>query len=211
MERSGWKGAAALTDRELIDMFLGTLSGPFFNHLMGNSSAGFTELILTGERIEAGIKAGKIQEAAPADAHKKPYSGKKESNVVHSKKGRHDQHVGATQISNPRPAQQGQGQQRKEVAPKRQFTKINMSLDQALQQMLKAGLITLRAPLRNPNTSAPNYHPNNRCAYHSDSPGHTTDNCWPLKNKIQDMIDAGEIQFEAPETPNIITAPLPNH
>ena len=44
-----------LTDRELVDMFLGTLSGPFFHHLIGNSSAGFTDLILTGERIEAGI------------------------------------------------------------------------------------------------------------------------------------------------------------
>ena len=86
-------------------MFLGTLSGPFFHHLIGNSSAGFTDLILTGERIEAGIKAGKIQEAAPSDAHKKPYHGKKESNVVHGKKRHHDQQVGATQISNPMPAQ----------------------------------------------------------------------------------------------------------
>ena len=50
-----------LADRELADMFLGTLSGSFFNHLIGSSSAGFTDLILTGERIEAGIKAGKIQ------------------------------------------------------------------------------------------------------------------------------------------------------
>ena len=86
-----------------------------------------------------------------------------------------------------------------------------MSLTQALQQMLKAGLITLRAPLRNPNTSAPTYHPNERCAYHSDSPGHDTNNCWALKNKVQDMIDAKEIQFDPPETPNIITAPMPNH
>ena len=38
-----------LSDRELVDMFLGTLSGPFFNHLIGSSSVGFTELILTGE------------------------------------------------------------------------------------------------------------------------------------------------------------------
>ena len=86
-----------------------------------------------------------------------------------------------------------------------------MSLDQALQQMLKAGLITLRAPLRNPNTSAPNYRPNERCAYHSDSPGHDTDDCWTLKNKIQDLIDAKEIKFDPPETPNVITAPMPNH
>ena len=48
------------SDRELVDIFLGTLSGPFFNHLIRSSSAGFTELILTGEQVEAGIKSGKI-------------------------------------------------------------------------------------------------------------------------------------------------------
>ena len=51
-----------LSNRELVDMFLGTLSGPFFNHLIGSSSASFTEMILTGERerVEAGIRSGKI-------------------------------------------------------------------------------------------------------------------------------------------------------
>ena len=44
-----WKDLAGrvqppLSDRELVDMFLGTLSGPFFNHL-----------ILTGEMVEVGI------------------------------------------------------------------------------------------------------------------------------------------------------------
>ena len=70
-----------------------------------------------------------------------------------------------------------------------------MSLAQALQQMLKAGLITLKAPLRNPNTSAPSYHPNERCAYHSDSIGHDTDECWTLENKIQDLIDRRVLEF----------------
>ena len=37
------------SDGELVDMFLGTLSGPFFNHLIRSSSVGFTDLILTGE------------------------------------------------------------------------------------------------------------------------------------------------------------------
>ena len=44
-----------LADKELVDMFLGTLTGPFFNHLIGSSSASFTELVLTGERVEARI------------------------------------------------------------------------------------------------------------------------------------------------------------
>src|ERR1051325_831334 len=51
-----------------------------------------------------------------------------------------------------------------------------------------------------------------QCAYHSNSPGHNTDNCWALKNKIQDMIEAMEIEFDPPvETPNVINAPMPNH
>ena len=45
----------SLSDRELVDMFLRMLFGPFFNHLIGSSSSGFTELILTGERVEVGI------------------------------------------------------------------------------------------------------------------------------------------------------------
>ena len=67
---------------------------------------------------------------------------------------------------------------------RRQFTKINMTLAQALQGMLKANLITLRDPPANPNTTSPRYNPNARCAYHSDSPGHDTNDCWLLKNKI---------------------------
>ena len=59
-------------------MFLGTLSGPFFNHLIGSSSAGFTELILTGERVEAGIKSGNIQKDSSAStAVRKPFTGKR--------------------------------------------------------------------------------------------------------------------------------------
>ena len=49
-----------LTDRELVDMFMGTLTCPFFYLLIGSSSSGFTELILTGERVESGIKSGKF-------------------------------------------------------------------------------------------------------------------------------------------------------
>ena len=72
-----------LSNRELVDMFMGTLTGPFFNHLIGNSSAGFTELILTGERIEAGIKSGKIQVESSSNAAKRSFGGKKEANAVY--------------------------------------------------------------------------------------------------------------------------------
>src|ERR1051325_9525708 len=62
------------------------------------------------------------------------------------------------------------------------------------------------------HTSSPRYNPNAKCAYHSNSPGHSTDDCWALKNKIQDMIEVKQIEFDPPvETPNVINAPMPNH
>ena len=73
-----------LFDRELVDMFLGTLSGPYFNHLIGSSSSGFTELILTGESVEAGIRSGKIQKDASSSLVKKSFAGKKEANAIYS-------------------------------------------------------------------------------------------------------------------------------
>ena len=44
-----------LSDRELVDMFMGTLTRPFFNHLIRSSSSSFTDLILIREHVESGI------------------------------------------------------------------------------------------------------------------------------------------------------------
>ena len=71
--------------------------------------------------------------------------------------------------------------------------------------------MTLRDPPSNPNISSPKYNPNAKCAYHSNSPGHETDQCWALKNKIQELIDNKTIEFDPPATPNVITAPMSNH
>ena len=86
-----------------------------------------------------------------------------------------------------------------------------MSLSQALQNFLKANLVTLRDPPANHDTSSPKYNPNAKCAYHSNSPGHETDQFWALKNKIQDLIDNKTIEFDPPPMQNVITAPIPKH
>ena len=71
--------------------------------------------------------------------------------------------------------------------------------------------MTLKEAPKNPNTASPHYNPNARCAYHSESPGHDTNDCWALKNKVQDLIEVKEIEFDPPETHNVITAPMPKH
>ena len=84
-----------------------------------------------------------------------------------------------------------------------------MSLSQALQHLLRMNLIALIGPHPNPKTSSLNYNPNATRAYHSDSPGLDTNDCWALKYKIQNLIEANEIEFDPPETLNVIT--MPNH
>ena len=117
-------------------MFLGTLSGPFFNHLIGSSSAGFTELILTGERVEAGIRSGKIQKDASASTTvNNTFTGKKEVSAVYSQRnqGRTERRpmVGAVMIQNPASDQprnnQPRNNQQRVERPVRKFTKINMT------------------------------------------------------------------------------------
>ncbi|XP_058734931.1 uncharacterized protein LOC131606841 [Vicia villosa] len=73
------------------------------------------------------------------NSHEEPHM----ANVVHNQKGRNErnQTVGAVLISTSVPQQQ-----RKPETPKRQLTKINMSLDQALRHLLKIELITPRDP-----------------------------------------------------------------
>ena len=197
-----------LADRELVDMFMNTLTGPFYNHLLGSSSASFTELILTGERVENGIRSGKIQVATSSNTARKS-----ESNTVYSQKGHnksdHNQSVGAVLISNPAPVQQQQKDQRRQQGgqrawkpkPKRPFTPLHRPRSQALQQLLKLNLITLLPPYSAPANPAPGYKHNARCAYHSNSPGHDTEDCGPLKHRIQDLIDEKIIDFGPPEEP----------
>ena len=102
----------------------------------------------------------------------------------HANNDRHHS-VEAVLISNPTPTQQPRqsNNQQRPDAPRRQFTKINMLLSQALQHLLKADLVTLREPHPNPNTTSPKYNPNMKRAYHSNSPGHDTKNYWALKKK----------------------------
>ena len=150
-----------LADRELVDMFLGTLSGPYFNHLIGSSSSGFTELIMIGERIEAGIKSGKIQKGASSSTEKKPF--KKDSSVVYRLKRQNRperrQAVNAVVISRPAGAPQRNNHPKAE-RPRRQFTQLNMTLSQILPQLLKTNLVIPREAPKNPNTTSPKYNPN---------------------------------------------------
>ena len=143
--------------------------------------------------------------ASTSNPVKKPFAAKKEVNVVYgartcTKKNDHT-FVNVVRISNPTPTPRPSANHQCFETPRRQFTRIGMSLSQYLQHMLKANLVKLHDPPANPDTSSPKYNPNSKCSYHSSIPGHETDQCWALKNKIQDLIDNKTIEFDPPPMP----------
>lgn len=90
-----------LLDRELVDLFMGTLKGPYFQHDISSTSALFFDMVIIVERVKMCIKAGSVQ-VVPGNgvgisnaggSGKKPYFGgakKKEgdSSYVFAAKGK---------------------------------------------------------------------------------------------------------------------------
>ena len=74
-----WRELAArvqppLLDKELIDMFMGTLHTQYMEKMVGSSFPTFAEVVSVGERTESHIKKGKLLCAANASSGmKKPY------------------------------------------------------------------------------------------------------------------------------------------
>lgn len=63
-----------LLERELTNMFMSTLQGPYLDMMVRRASSGFLDLVVVGEQIENCLKNGKIQGAAVVfNEAKKPY------------------------------------------------------------------------------------------------------------------------------------------
>ena len=50
-----------MTDKELNKMFLNTLKTPYYNRMIGNSNKNFSDVVVTREMIENGVKLSKIE------------------------------------------------------------------------------------------------------------------------------------------------------
>ena len=73
------------------------------------------------------------------------------------------------------------------------FTNLGRPLNQLYEQLKVAGKIGVVPPKIYLRGIPAGYDPQAICAYHSESSGHSTVNCWALKHKTQDIIDAEDI------------------
>ncbi|XP_058746081.1 uncharacterized protein LOC131618951 [Vicia villosa] len=214
-------------EREMMDLFTNTLEGQYYSACSASSS--FAELVMIGERIESGIKSGRIQNPSAASSPsgaggKKPYNGfaKKrlgETNAAYYGKGKGHayQQVAAVTIPNT-PLQQQQPQQRYpprqyQQMPKapRNFDPIPMTYAQLLAHLLHHELVQLRTMGPPPAKLPPNYDANAHCEFHSGAAGHDIEHFIGFMHKVQDLLDSKAIEFTPTQGPNVVQNPMPPH
>ncbi|XP_050889673.1 uncharacterized protein LOC127094961 [Lathyrus oleraceus] len=198
-----WRGLATrvqppMLKKEMVYMFMGTLQGPYYKKLVGSTSAGFSDLVVTGERIESGVKAGKIPSPANvSNGTKKPFSGlpkKKEgeTNVASTFKGKGK-------------AYRTPYYQVAEVTHNN-YQPPTYAISAAQQQApCQPPVQEARPP---PSPLPPGYDANVHCEFHTRAPSHTIDNCKAFQYKVQDLLDSKAISF-APTGPNVNNNRMP--
>ena len=98
--------------------------------------------------------------------------------------------------------------ERSHSRPRRKFTQLPIPLSQAYHRLREDGPIYPKEPML--RYQPRRYDPDAQCEYHMGQQGHATNNCWELKNKVQDLIEANLIQLHSLESLVSIGEPLPS-
>ncbi|XP_058784564.1 uncharacterized protein LOC131659375 [Vicia villosa] len=268
-----WRELAAqveppLAEKELTGMFMDTLKPVFYEKMIGSISSSFADLVTIGERVEEGLKNGKIVNAAESSNNNQAkrfpgnFQRKKEGEInavvtsgeetqnpqpyqvptypqapfmpyyqyPHVAAAQHQQpyfpmpshqqpwnasHQNASQ-SAPQNAQQSQNRQQNQNRPQkdppkepRRIDPIPMTYTELWPALIHKSLIAPR-PTKAPTPPfSKGYNPNAKCAFHSGVVGHSIEDCWVLKEKVQDLIESKMLTFRD-INPNVVTNPLPH-
>jgi hypothetical protein len=185
-------------------MFTNTLQGVYFERMIGSVSSGFSDLVRIGERIESGVKTGKIQIGASTQNNMtRPinnFTKKKEGNtnsVAHQQSVMPVQYVPYIATA---PQQK----------VKKVFDPIPVPYRDLLPYLIHSKMVTPRTlkPMVAPFLAW--YKQGSKCEYHSGAEGHTIENCKAFMYKVQDLIDQKWLTFKE-VGPNVKGNPLPSH
>ncbi|XP_014506234.1 uncharacterized protein LOC106765987 [Vigna radiata var. radiata] len=69
-----------LSDKEMTSIFLNTLQPPFYEHMISSVSSSFADIVVIGERVEGGVRNGKIALAPNMVASLNEYGPRREKN-----------------------------------------------------------------------------------------------------------------------------------
>ncbi|XP_073264252.1 uncharacterized protein [Populus alba] len=206
----------------LITMEKGTQEAPYYEHLMGSSAQHFYDVVRIAERIEQGIRSGRIAEPI----EKRGFIGKKKENELNNLEGRSKNYqTPTTQVTSINfakpsipnqpnqtkfPANNQSNYQRRDNRPsEEQLPPLPITLKELYAKLLSIGQI---APLPVPPMQPPFptwYNPEVTCEYHAGHAGHSIEACFAFKRKVLQLIRVGWVTFE--DSPNVNSNPLPKH
>src|ERR1051325_7821903 len=92
---------------------------------------------------------------------------------------------------------------------KEEIQPIPMTYTSLLPYLIQDGRVVPRELKPVPGPPKPWFNENARCAFHANSPGHTTEDCFAFKCKVQELIDRKLLTFA--DVRNIANNPLPRH
>jgi hypothetical protein len=213
-----WRDLAAqvhppLLDKEMVTLFANTLKDPYYEHVMGSSAQQFTDVVAVAERIEQGVKSGRIS----ALVEKRGFEGKnKEVDHVEGRKNPHQKYhtpsfspqIANINLNSSFPARKTEPQT-KHQRVQEQLPPLPLSLNEMFQKLLSIGHIAPE-PLTPLQPPYPNwYKPDLTCEYHAGVTGHNIHTCSAFKKRLMHLIKAGWITLEG--TPNMSLNPLHNN
>eukprot|EP00258_Populus_trichocarpa_P023615 XP_024439634.1 uncharacterized protein LOC112323891 [Populus trichocarpa] len=212
-----WRESAAqvhpsLLDKEMVTLFANTLKAPYYEHVMDSSAQQFTDAVVVCERIEQGVKSGRI--SAPIE--KRGFERKEVNHVGDDYRGRktssQSYHTPSqvADIKKPEPQNfQAKSQIGNYQRVQEQLPPLPLPLDEMYQKLLSIGQVAPEplTPVQPPYPSW--YKPELTCEYHVGIAGHSIHTCNAFKRKLLQLIKAGWIELE--DTSNVNTNPLPNH
>ncbi|XP_071723482.1 uncharacterized protein [Rutidosis leptorrhynchoides] len=207
-----WRNLAAQithepTNKELMKLFVKTLPSEFCNRMASTYVESFNQLIPVGEQIEMGIREGWF-----TDSSNKRFTAKKEKEMVVDVNVAYSQENVKRALAiqmNPRQPQTTGRQSFAQANNRRQFSPLPGSPSQVLTILRKKGLLT-NEPKRPNRESLRGYDPAKKCDYHNGELGHSNDECFTLKHKIQNLLDTKAFSFQIAR-PNVQKNPLPEH
>lgn len=186
-----WRAKAAqvqppLSERELISVFLSTLASPFYEHLIGVAATDFATLVQAGQRVEDGLKTGKIIDYSKFKSKVEQNSPKKQGQkIIPGSAKQKGKSVCAIEF-----CEKSKRRQKKEMRDQ-MFTPLPEPLKDLFPKLLAANLITKMPQRATPKHLPKFYDHNAHCEYHSGEVGHDENSCWPLKRRVQELIDKG--------------------
>ncbi|KAL2900276.1 Activity-regulated cytoskeleton-associated protein [Bienertia sinuspersici] len=207
-----WKEVAAQmvntpSEKEMVKIFVSNLLPKYRNHLRYLGLETFDKVYHIGIEIEDDLlKANESKNSGNNNNNKGKWDNSNYSNNNNKKTDTPSSSIGVNAVE----IDAVETTRAPPRHPRREYTPLGMTYTQAFDRLKSKGSLSPIGPTADPAAErrSPRWDPNKYCKYHQGK-GHTTEECWTLKNKLQDMVESGQLPVPpGGKKPNTDTSPL---